>query len=138
MVGYIPTIDAPATEMATVYEILNQSNLMMVQLHLEQIVMVMDQALYAKATYIAWKHKSKYANIILRMGTFHTIMTLLADSLILWNQFLSYLRHDSGNSSTFWMSYVDMVGDILLGLIRDSREGNWELHLFAIRKMIPW
>ena len=239
MVGYIPTIDAPATEMSTVYEILNQSNLMMVQLHLEQIVMVMDQALYAKATDIAWKHTSKYANIILRMGTFHTIMTLLAiigkqfqdaglrdtciesgiiaegsvsgvlegrmynravrvhkyiyeallrlawkgfipwleahhpnqihsvsalrdqisdareemfqakfyellssdglaDSLILWNQFLSYLRHDSGNSSTFWMSYVDMVGDILLGLLRASREGNWELHLFAIRKMIPW
>ena len=198
----------------------------------------MDQALYAKATEFAWKHTSKYANIILRMGTFHTIMTLLAtigklfqdaglrdtciesriiaegsvsgalegrmynravrvhkyiyeallrpdwkgfmpwlethhpnqihsvsalldqvsdareemsqakfdellssdglaDSLILWNQFLSYLRHDNGNLSTFWMSYVDMVGDILLGLIRASREGNWQLHLFAIRKMIP-
>ena len=36
MVGYIPTIDAPATEMATGYEILNQSNLMMAQLHLER------------------------------------------------------------------------------------------------------
>ena len=35
-------------------------------------------ALYAKATEITWKHTSKYANIILRMGTFHTIMTLLA------------------------------------------------------------
>ena len=53
-------------------------------------------------------------------------------------QFLSYLRHDNGNLSTFWMSYVDMVGDILLGLIRVSREGNWQLHLFAIRKTIPW
>ena len=38
----------------------------------------MDQALYAKATEFAWKHTSKYANIILRMGTFHTIMTLLS------------------------------------------------------------
>ena len=44
----------------------------------------------------------------------------LADSLILWNQFLSYLRHENENLSTFWMSYVDMVGDILLGLIRAS------------------
>ena len=51
---------------------------MMTQLHLEQIVVVMEQALYAKATEIAWKHTSKYANIILRMGTFHTIITLLA------------------------------------------------------------
>ena len=47
-VGYIPTIDAPATELSTVYEIMNQSNLMMEQLHLERIVVVMDQALYAK------------------------------------------------------------------------------------------
>ena len=81
VVGYLPTINAPATEMATVgplYETLNQSNLMMAQLHLEQIVGVMDQALYAKATEIAWKHTSKYANIILRVGTFHTITTLLA------------------------------------------------------------
>ena len=35
-------------------------------------------ALYAKATETAWKHTSKYANIILRMGTFHIIITLLA------------------------------------------------------------
>ena len=56
----------------------------------------------------------------------------LAESLILWNQFNSYLRHDNGNLSTFWMSYVDMVGDILLRLIRTSGGGNWQLHMFAI------
>ena len=28
----------------------------------------------------------------------------LAESLILWNQFLSYLRHDTENVSTFWVS----------------------------------
>ena len=62
----------------------------------------------------------------------------LADSLILWNLFLSYPRHDNRNLSTFWMSYVDMVGDILLGLIRTSGGGNWQLHLFAIWEMFPW
>ena len=31
----------------------------------------------------------------------------LAESLILWNQLLSYLCHDNGNFSAFWMSYVD-------------------------------
>ena len=31
-----------------------------------------------------------------------------------------------------------MVNDILLGLIRASREGNWELHMASIRAMIPW
>lgn len=36
------------------------------------------------------------------------------------------------------MSYIDIVGDVLLGLIRASREGNWQLHLYAIRNMILW
>ena len=63
----------------------------------------------------------------------------LVDSFILWNLFLSHLRHDNGNLYTFWMSYADMVGDILLGLIRASRERAIDsLYLFAIRKMIPW
>ena len=37
----------------------------------------MDQALYAKAVEIAWKHKERYSNIFFRMGTFHTIMNVL-------------------------------------------------------------
>ena len=36
------------------------------------------------------------------------------------------------------MSYIDMVEDILLGLLRTSREGNWSLYLHAVRSMIPW
>ena len=50
-------------------------------------------------------------------------------------------KNVSGTSqslSAFWMSYIDMVEDVLLGLLRASREGNWELHLHAIRNMIPW
>ena len=180
-----------------------------------RLLLHMDQALYAKATEIAWKLTSKYANIILRMGTFHTIIGRpfqdaglrdtctaskiiaegsvhgvleermykravifhkiiyeavlrlawkgfitwleahnpnqmhpvsalpdqisdargemsqakfdellssdgLAESLILWNQFLSYLRHDNGNLSTLCMSYGDMIGDIILRLVRTS------------------
>lgn len=34
------------------------------------------------------------------------------------------------------MSYVDMVENILLGLLRASREGDWNQN--AIRCMIPW
>ena len=36
------------------------------------------------------------------------------------------------------MSYIDMVEDILIGLLRASCEGNWNLHLHAVRNMIPW
>ena len=51
--------------------------------------------------------------------------------------FLNHLRSTNGEQSKFWMSYVDIV-DNLLALIRASREGNWLLHLHAIRAMIPW
>lgn len=78
IVGYLPTINAPATELTTVFEILNQSELIRKELLLETVVVVMDQALYAKATEIAWKHKERFSNILLRMGTFHTICNALA------------------------------------------------------------
>ncbi len=226
VVGYLPTINAPATEMSTVFETLNQSEIIRKQLKLDEIVVVMDQALYAKATEILWKHKERYSNIVLRLGTFHTIMTLLAivgkrfqdaglrdiciesglivqgslsgvldgkmynravrvhksiyegllrvawrgfapwleanhadmmdlfarmmtqvhelhdelcqeefdrlllheettQLLVMWNEYLEYLRHNNGDLSAFWMSYLDIIGDILLGLIRAAREGDW-------------
>jgi len=56
----------------------------------------------------------------------------------LWDQYLKYLRADNGDLSAFWMSYLDIVVDVLLGLTRASREGTWRLHLHAIRQMIPW
>lgn len=238
IVGYLPTINAPATELTTVFEILKQSDLIRKQLSLESLVLVLDQALYAKAVEIAWKHKELFSKIIFRMGTFHTIMNILGiigkrfqdaglkdvciesgivaegsikgvlegkqynravrlhkcvyealmrlawtefqlwmtnnhdkstvvelclDGLnsmledlnqpnfsaimespsfveltILWRDFLEHLRHNNGELSGYWMSYVDMVENILLGLLRASREGNWDLHLRAVREMIPW
>ena len=58
--------------------------------------------------------------------------------LDLWYEYLHHLRHDNGDLSAFWMTNVDMVEDVLLGLLRSSREGNWDLHLHAIRSMTPW
>ena len=46
-------------------------------LELKEIVCVFDQALYAKAAEITWKHE-KFKNLILRMGAFHTICNLLS------------------------------------------------------------
>lgn len=36
----------------------------------------------------------------------------------------------------FWVSYMCMV-ETLLQFLRASREGNWELHLAALRSMVP-
>ena len=51
-IGYLPTIDAPATNMSTVFEILNQSLKIKDTIKLQAIVIVFDQALYAKAAKI--------------------------------------------------------------------------------------
>jgi len=56
----------------------------------------------------------------------------------LWSQFLEHLRHENSQFSTFWMSYFHLAEDVLLGLIRSSREGNLLLHLYAVHHMIPW
>lgn len=235
-VSYLPTISAPATDMSTVNEVLEQTLRIMQALQLNWIVCVFDQALYAKAVEILWKH-DKFNSIIIRMGDFHTICNILSiigkrfqdaglrdlcveagviaegsvngvmegrkynravrlhklvyEALLrlAWKGFLQWLEehhardihhleetlksiasfHDSisqgalqellenescgrtlklfevymeslrdaDSLSAFWMSYLDMA-EIMLCLIRASREGNWMLHLAAIRKMIPW
>jgi hypothetical protein len=78
VVGYLPTINAPATELSTVFEILDQSEKIRLELHLEAVVVVMDQALYAKATEKVWKHKDRFSHILLRLGIFHTICNALS------------------------------------------------------------
>ncbi|KAK3746534.1 hypothetical protein QZH41_007378 [Actinostola sp. cb2023] len=237
-IGYLSTIDAPATNLSTVHEVLLQSVKIKDTLLLKSIVVVFDQALYSKAVEIIWKKEEQFKDIVPRMGVFHTICTLLAvigkrfqdaglrdlcvearviaegsvngvldghrynravrfhklmyealmrvawKGFISWLQkfhsdkinivqdaiddleglcqnvcheeyekamqsplyfcitelfsvYLDYLRCDNGNLSGFWMTYVDMV-EIMLNLIRASREGNWTLHLSAVRAMIPW
>lgn len=41
-------------------------------------MVVLDQELYAKATVIVWKYPDMFKGIVLRMGVFHTICTLLS------------------------------------------------------------
>ena len=72
MSEYLPPINASVTELTTVLEVLNLSEEIRKKLNLPSIVVVMDQALYAKAAEIAWK-QDQFSNIVLRIGTFHTI-----------------------------------------------------------------
>jgi hypothetical protein len=237
-VGYLPTINAPATEISTAHEILCRALSIQESLSLDKIAVVADQALYAKLTEVAWKLKLKFDSIILMMGNFHVICNLLsiigklfrdaglrdlavesgviaegsADKVLdgkqynrgvrlhklvyealmrlAWTGFLEWLeinhsrdhqkldealrsidglhentcaatlassqndevcksvldifrvyqdelRYSRGQLASFWMMYVDLV-EILLGLIRADREGDWNLHLASIRQMIPW
>jgi hypothetical protein len=63
---------------------------------------------------------------------------LMNEVMVVWRGFLDRIRKKNGSLSALWMTYVDMVEGVVLGLLRASREGNWFLHLHAIRKMIPW
>ena len=236
--GYLPTLNAPATDMSAVYQVLTKSLQIKETLRLQRIVVVFNLALYAKATKIKWKHSAQFNAIVLIMGVFHTICTFLAvirkrfqdaglrdvcvesgviaDGFVVgvlkgcsynrairfhkimfealnrlaWNGFqrwieehhkdkkprvdelmkvlkqlidstcgpefkdvmrsplfqevsqlfLSYshhLRDSNGKLSKFRMSYVDMI-EVLLGLIRATREGNWSIHLSSLRGIVPW
>ena len=36
----------------------------------------------------------------------------------------------------FWNSYLEMV-ELLLSFVRATREGNWDLHVACLRKLLP-
>ena len=76
-VGYLPTINAPATAMSAVNEVLTQALEIKESLGLKDIVCVFDQALSAKAADITWKHPDRFRPIVLRMAVFHTICNFL-------------------------------------------------------------
>lgn len=240
-IGYLPTINSPASSMNTIHEILTRSLRIKEKLELHSLPIFADQAIYAKAAEIVWKHPDKYKSIVLNLGGFHITCNFLGiigkrfedsglpqllsesdaiaegsisgvllgkhynrgvrmhklafealmriilvkfsswaeskhedtvtvlhelgndiaqlyeeigeatsenfsqmlsqDATItagkMFEEYLNFLRTQNGDLSSFWMSYIDMV-DILLMLIRATREGNWSLYLASIRKMIPW
>ena len=48
------------------------------QLQLPYIICVFDQAIYAKAIELTWKHPDLFKDLILRMGDFHTVFNFMA------------------------------------------------------------
>ena len=48
------------------------------KLGLEEVIIVMDLAIYAKAQYIVWIQSGEFSDVVLRMGTFHTVMTFIS------------------------------------------------------------
>ncbi|KAG1650788.1 hypothetical protein GQR58_027743 [Nymphon striatum] len=76
-VGYFESINAPTTEMSTVFEILKRSCRIMEKLKLPSIVCVFDQAIYSKACEIVWKKKAMFQDVVLMLGNFHLMMMYL-------------------------------------------------------------
>ena len=78
VVGYCQLIDASPTELSTVYTLLKKSVEMAIQMGLDDTVVVLDQAIYAKALEVIWKQKEEFRSIVLRMGSFHIACVFLS------------------------------------------------------------
>ncbi|KAK1885936.1 G polyprotein [Dissostichus eleginoides] len=71
-------IEASPTEMSKVNTILKRSVQIADQLELDHIVLVFDQAIYAKAQQIRWKDVEFTKRLVIRLGEFHTCMSYLS------------------------------------------------------------
>ena len=56
-IGYLDTLDSPATDLKTAYEVLCLGCEIKERLKLKAVACVFDQAFYAKAMEVFWKHR---------------------------------------------------------------------------------
>eukprot|EP00794_Sanderia_malayensis_P013136 gene13136-14488_t len=57
----------------------------------------------------------------------------------LWKDLFIFANSQASKYPTFalWMTYIEMV-QILLLFLRATRSNDWDLHLSAVRSMLPW
>ena len=77
-IRYLDYVDVPATEMFTIYFMMERSLFIKDQFQLKSIVCVYYQAIYAKVHQIKCKEPANFKDMFLMIGTFHTILTFLA------------------------------------------------------------
>ena len=76
-IGYLPIIDAPATDIKTIKEILDRSTSIADKLSLKYMCLVFDEAIYAKIQTVRWKNESYLSRFIIRLGDYHMAMSFL-------------------------------------------------------------
>ena len=76
-IGYLDTLNSPATDLKTAYEVLSRGCEIRDRLQLKAVACVFDQAFYAKAMEVYWKHKTLFDGLVVMMGGFHLLMMLL-------------------------------------------------------------
>ena len=61
----------------------------------------------------------------------------MPDFLAIFNLYKEYCKEDNGPLKVFWNSYLEMV-EVLMKVVRATRQENWDLHLECIKEMLPW
>ena len=74
-VGYLPVVDAPVTDISTIYTILRRSVDIANKLELQYAVLIFDEAVYAKTQQVRWKSDEFLNKFIFRLGEFHACMS---------------------------------------------------------------
>ena len=75
-ISYLPVIDAPVTDMSMINTLLQHSVSICQHLQVPEIVLVFDEAIYAKAQMIRWKHDELKKRLVIRLGNFpYTVMS---------------------------------------------------------------
>ena len=77
-IGYCPVIEASPTELPTVYTLLKRSLQMGDQLNQSDVMVVLDQAIYAKALEVIWQNQEQFRRMVVRMGSFHVMCAFMA------------------------------------------------------------
>ena len=77
-IGYLPVIPASPTELSTVYTLLKRSVGIAEEVKQQDIVIVLDQAIYTLAQEILFKHRQEFQRVVLCLGGFHVSMTMMA------------------------------------------------------------
>ena len=90
-ISYLPIIDANATDMAAIQELLKMSVQIADRLHQQEVVVVADQAIYAKAQQLRWQVDECKQRLVLRLGEFHTLMSFI--SAIGWSMVLFLISY---------------------------------------------
>ena len=77
-IGYCQVIEASPTELPTIYSVLQRSLQMGDQLGKHDVLVLFDQAIYAKAVEVLGQNQEQFQRLVVRIGSFHTIRAFLA------------------------------------------------------------
>ena len=78
VVGYSQVIDASPTELSTVYTLLKKSVAMGKDIGVQDIMVVLDLAIYAKVVEVRWQKREELNRVVIRLGAFHAVCTFIA------------------------------------------------------------
>ena len=76
-IGYLDTLDSPATDLMTAYEVLCLGCEIKESFKLKAVACIFDQAFYTKAMEAFWKHKAQFEGFVITMSGFHLLMTTM-------------------------------------------------------------